>query len=151
MSLNKMLVIGNLGGDPEMRYTSGGVPVTSFSVATNRRYTTASGEQRDETEWFRVSAWRQLAEQCNQFLSKGRQVYVEGRLNTSTWQAQDGQNRTSLEITADRVVFLSGGGGDQQGGQGGRGDQGGPQGGQGYQSDPPAGPPPPDDAEDLPW
>ena len=151
MSLNKMLVIGNLGGDPEMRYTSGGVPVTSFSVATNRRYTTASGEQRDETEWFRVSAWRQLAEQCNQFLSKGRQVYVEGRLNTSTWQAQDGQNRTSLEITADRVVFLSGGGGDQQGGQGGRGDQGGPQGGQGYQSDPPAGPPPPDDAEDLTW
>ncbi len=151
MSLNKMLVIGNLGGDPEMRYTSGGVPVTSFSVATNRRYTTASGEQRDETEWFRVSAWRQLAEQCNQFLSKGRQVYVEGRLNTSTWQAQDGQNRTSLEITADRVVFLSGGGGDQQGGQGGRDDQGGPQGGQGYQSDPPAGPPPPDDAEDLPW
>ena len=142
--LNKMLVIGNLGSDPEMRYTSGGVPVTSFSVATNRRYTTASGDQRDETEWFRVTAWRQLAEQCNQFLTKGRQVDVEGRLSTSSWQGQDGQNRTSLEINAVRVVFLSGGGG---------GEQGGPrsQGGQGYQGDPPPDGPPADDAEDLPW
>ena len=71
MSLNKMLVIGNLGGDPEMRYTANGNPVTTFRIATSRRYTTRDGEQREETEWFRVVTWNQLAETCNQYLTKG--------------------------------------------------------------------------------
>ena len=74
--LNKIMVIGNLGSDPEMRYTPNGAPVTSFSVATNRTYTTSQGERRDETEWFRIVAWNQLAETCNQFLKKGSSVYL---------------------------------------------------------------------------
>ncbi len=108
--LNKMMVIGNLGTDPEMRYTPSGAPVTSFRIAVNRTYTTSGGERREETEWFTVKAWNQLAEQVNQFLTKGRQVYVEGRLNSQTWTGQDGQQRFSNEITANQVVFLSGGG-----------------------------------------
>jgi len=105
-SLNKIILIGNVGGDPEMRYTPNGKAVTSFSVATNHRYSTASGETREETDWFRISAWGKQAEQCNQFLTKGRQVYVEGRLHARTWEGQDGQTRTSLEVTSDRVLFL---------------------------------------------
>ena len=88
--LNKMLLIGNLGTDPEMRYLPSGVPVTSFRLAATRRYTTAEGERRDETEWFTVKAWRNLAELCNQYLTSGRRVYVEGRLNSRSWQGQDG-------------------------------------------------------------
>jgi len=105
-SLSKAILIGNLGSDPEMRYTPDGKPVTSFRMATNRRYTTSGGESREETDWFRISVWGRQAEQCNQYLSKGRQVYVEGRLHARNWQGQDGQMRTSLEVTADRVVFL---------------------------------------------
>ncbi len=104
--LSKVILIGNLGSDPEMRYTPNGKAVTSFRMATSRRYTTASGESKEETEWFRVSVWGKQAEQCNQFLSKGRQVYVEGRLRTRSWEGQDGQMRTSLEVTAERVLFL---------------------------------------------
>ena len=105
-SLNKITLIGNVGGDPEMRYTPNGKAVTSFTVATNHRYSTASGETREETDWFRISAWGKQGEMCNQYLSKGRQVYVEGRLHARNWEAQDGQMRTSLEVTADRVLFL---------------------------------------------
>jgi len=105
-SLNKIILIGNVGGDPEMRYTPNGKAVTSFTVATNHRYNTASGETREETDWFRISAWGKQGEMCNQYLSKGRQVYVEGRLHARNWEAQDGQMRTSLEVTADRVLFL---------------------------------------------
>jgi single-strand DNA-binding protein len=99
------MIIGNLGGDPEMRFTPDGKPVTNFSVAVNRRFT-SQGESREETEWFRVSAWNQLAERCQQFLTKGRQVYVEGRLQTRQWTGNDGQTRTSVEIVASDVVFL---------------------------------------------
>lgn len=106
--LNKMLAIGNLGTDPEMRYTAGGVPVTSFRLASGRTYTTSDGERREETEWFTVVAWRQLAEQVNQYLTKGRRVFVEGRIQLRTWQGQDGQNRFANEIVADRVLFLDG-------------------------------------------
>ena len=106
MTLNKILVIGNLGTDPEMRYTPNGNPVTSFRIATNRRYTTAEGEAREETEWFTVSAWNQLAEQCNQYLTKGRRVYVEGRLKSDTWTGNDGQTRFRNQIVANQVVFL---------------------------------------------
>jgi len=106
VSVNKMIAIGNLGSEPEMRFTPNGRPVTSFSVATNWRYTTAEGERREETEWFTVVAWGKLAEQCNQFLTKGRLVYVEGRLRMHTWEGQDGQKRYRNEIVADRVSFL---------------------------------------------
>jgi single-strand DNA-binding protein len=89
-----------------MRYTPNGKAVTSFSIATNRRYTTSAGESKEETDWFRVSVWGKQAEQCNQFLSKGKQVYVEGRLHARSWEGQDGQMRTSLEVTGERVLFL---------------------------------------------
>ena len=106
-SVNRIIVIGNLGGDPEMRFTPAGQPVTSFNVATNRRYTTSAGEQREETEWFTIVTWRKLAEQCNQFLSKGQLVYVEGRLHSHSWDGQDGQKHFRNEIIADTVRFLS--------------------------------------------
>lgn len=105
-SLARVILIGNLGSDPEMRYTPDGKSVTSFRMATNRRFSTSAGETKEETDWFRVTVWGKQAEQCNQFLSKGRQVYVDGRLHARDWQGQDGQTRTSLEVTADRVVFL---------------------------------------------
>jgi single-strand DNA-binding protein len=105
-SLNKVMIIGNLGSEPEMRFTPNGSPVTSFRVATNRVYTTAEGERKQETEWFTVVAWNKLAEQCNQFLTKGRLVYAEGRLRTRTWESQDGQKHYRTEIIANRVTFL---------------------------------------------
>ena len=106
VSVNKIIIIGNLGSEPEMRFTPNGRPVTSFSVATNWRFTTPEGERKEETEWFTIVTWGRLAEQCNQFLTKGRLVYVEGRLRTHTWEGQDGQKRYRNEIVADRVSFL---------------------------------------------
>ena len=106
VSVNRMTIIGNLGSDPEMRFTPSGKPVTSFRVATNWKYTAADGERREETEWFNVVCWSQLAEQCNRFLTKGRLVFVEGRLRMNTWEGQDGQTRARNEIVADRVKFL---------------------------------------------
>ncbi len=106
MSMNKMLVIGNVGNDPEMRYTPNGDPVTSFNVATNWRHTTSEGEQREETEWFRINTWGRLAETCNQYVTKGMRVYVEGRLKSSPWTTQDGQLRAGNEIRASDVRFL---------------------------------------------
>ena len=105
-SLNMIMVIGNLGTDPEMRFTPSGSPVTSFRLATTRTYTPPDGERRQETEWFTVVAWNKLAETCNQFLAKGRRAYVEGRLRTHTWEGQDGQSRVRNEILANRVIFL---------------------------------------------
>ncbi len=105
-SVNKIIVIGNLGKDPEMRFTPSGHPITSFSVATNRSYTTAEGERKEETEWFTVVTWNKLAEQCNQFLTKGRLVYVEGRFHMRTWEGQDGQKHYQNEIVANSVRFL---------------------------------------------
>jgi single-strand DNA-binding protein len=107
MTMNKMMVIGNLGRDPEMRYTPNGQSVTSFTVATNRRYTTADGESREETEWFSISAWGRLAELCNQYLTKGQKVYVEGRLRSRSYETRDGQTRFVNEINANDVRFLS--------------------------------------------
>ena len=105
-SLNRVMIIGNLGSEPEMRFTPNGKPVTSFSVATNWRYVTAEGERKEETEWFTVVAWGKLAEHCNQFLTKGRLIYAEGRLRTHTWESQDGQKHYRTEIIANRVTFL---------------------------------------------
>ena len=104
--LNKVMVIGNVGRDPEMRFTPSGKPVTSFTLATNRVFTTADGERRRETEWFNIVVWGRQAESCNQFLTKGQQVYVEGELRTSTWEGQDGQKRSRVEVHANRVIFL---------------------------------------------
>ena len=106
--LNKCMVIGHLGADPEMRYTANGDAVTNFNVATSRRYTTAGGERREETEWFRVVTWRRLAETCAQYLSKGRLVYVEGRIQTRSYDGQDGQKRYITELVAEEVKFLGG-------------------------------------------
>ncbi len=114
--LNKCMVIGRLGADPEMRYTANGDAVTNFSVAASRTYTTASGERREETEWFRVVTWRRLAETCGQYLSKGRLVYVEGRIQTRSYEGQDGQKRYITELIAEDVRFL--GGRDDAGGGG---------------------------------
>jgi len=112
----KVIIAGNLGGDPEMRYMSDGTAVTNFSVATNRRWTNkASGEQQEETIWFRVSVWGRQAETTNEYLSKGRQVLVEGRMKPDPqtggpriWTGQDGAPRASFEITADTVRFIGG-------------------------------------------
>jgi len=104
--LSKATIIGNLGGDPEMRYTPAGRAFTSFSVACNRTYSTGEGERKEETEWFRVTAWGKLAEVCSQYLNKGSRVYVEGRLSSRTWEGADGQKRFSLEVTANEMQIL---------------------------------------------
>jgi single-strand DNA-binding protein len=105
-SLNKVMIIGNLGTDPEMRYAPSGNPVTTFRIATTRSFPTSEGERKQETEWFTVVAWNKLAESCSQFLNKGRRVYVEGRLRTRSWEGQDGQKRSRVEIVAQTVLFL---------------------------------------------
>ena len=104
--LNKVMIIGNLGADPEMRYTADGAAVTNFRIAASRNYTGADGERKEETEWFRIVAFRKLAELCNQYLQKGRRVYVEGRLQTRQWEGQDGQKRYTTEVIAQDVQFL---------------------------------------------
>jgi len=109
-----VIIVGNLGRDPEMRYIPSGKPVTSFSVATNRQYTNNAGETIKETIWFRVSAWDKTAENCNQYLKKGSKVLVEGRLTADPatggpriWTGQDGSPRASFEVTAGTVRFLT--------------------------------------------
>jgi single-strand DNA-binding protein len=104
--LNKVMIIGRLGRDPEMRYTPSGRPVTTFSVATSRNWTTSDGEKHIETEWFNIVAWGNLAEICNQFLTKGQQVYIEGRLQTRHWDDQEGHKHTSVEIIASEMIML---------------------------------------------
>ena len=165
--MHKIIIIGHLGRDPEMRYTPSGDGVTSFSVASSRRYRTAAGEQREETMWFNVSAWGRLAETCNQYLTKGRQVYLEGTLSNRIFQGNDGQPRISNDVRLIDVQFLSqpssgmgddqgrssyGGnegsrgmddaGGGYRGGQGAGADSGGGYGGYGG---------PNDDIDDLPF
>ena len=103
--LNKVMIIGNLGADPEMRYTANGNAVTNFSVAVNRSFA-GEGERREETEWFRVVAWNKLAELTQAHLQKGRRVYVEGRLSTRSWDGPDGQKRYMTEVIASQVLFL---------------------------------------------
>lgn len=104
--LNKVLIIGHVGRDPEMRYTPNGRPVTSFSVATSRTWTSAEGERREETEWFNVVAWGNLAEICKAHLSKGQQVYVEGRLQTRGWEDEDGKKHFRTELVANEMILL---------------------------------------------
>ncbi len=104
--LNKVMIIGNLGRDPEMRYTPNGKPVTSFSLAASRSWVTTEGERRDETEWFNVVAWGSLAEICNRYLSKGGKVYVEGRLQTRGWEDFNGQKHFRTEVVANEMIML---------------------------------------------
>ncbi len=104
--LNKVMLIGNLGADPEMRYTANGNAVTTFNLAVNRNWTGPDGERKEETEWFTVVSWDKLAETVSQFLQKGRRAYVEGRLQTRSWEGQDGQKRYKTEVVASTVLFL---------------------------------------------
>jgi single-strand DNA-binding protein len=110
-SLNKVMLIGNLGKDPEMKYTANGKAVTTFSIACSRTFNAADGERREETDWFDVVAWDKLAELCSQFLQKGRKAYVEGRLHTRSWEGQDGQKHYRTEVNAQTVLFLDSPGG----------------------------------------
>jgi single-strand DNA-binding protein len=104
--LNKVMIIGHLGRDPEMRYTPSGRPVTSFSVVTARSWTSAEGERHEESEWFNVVAWGNLAEICNQYLSKSQQVFVEGRLQTRGWEDEDGKKHYRTELVASEMIVL---------------------------------------------
>lgn len=103
---NNLIAIGNVGKDPEMRFTANGTPVTTFSVATNHSHTGEDGQKQTETEWFNVVAWNKLAELCNQYLAKGRRVYVEGRVRTRSWEGQDGTKKYRTEVVANKVLFL---------------------------------------------
>jgi single-strand DNA-binding protein len=104
--LNKLMLIGNLGRDPEMRYLPSGKAVTNMSVAVGRRWTDAGGQAHEETEWFAVVLYDPLADIANRYLAKGRRVYVEGRLHTRTWDGEDGQKHTRIEVIANELVFL---------------------------------------------
>lgn len=104
--LNKVMIIGNLGRDPEIRYTSGGKPVTTFSVASSRTWVTSEGDRREATEWFNVVAWGNLAEICNQYLRKASRVYVDGHLQTRNWEDQDGQKHYRTELVANEMLIL---------------------------------------------
>jgi single-strand DNA-binding protein len=126
--VNKVILVGNLGKDPEVRYTSGGQAVASLRIATSRSWTDkASGQRKEETEWHDVEVWGKQAEQCGEYLAKGRQVYVEGRLKTDKWQdKQSGQDRYRVKVVADTVRFLGGGGGGQRGARPSNDEMGGP-------------------------
>ena len=104
--LNKVMIIGRLGRDPEMRYTPSGRPITTFSVGTKRSWNTSDGERRTETEWFNVVTWSNLAEICKQYLKKNRLVYIEGRLQTRHWEDNNGNRHSKTEIVANEMIML---------------------------------------------
>ncbi len=104
--VNKAILVGNLGADPEIRYTADGTAVATFRLATSRRWTNKDGERVEQTEWHRVVAWRRLGEICAQYLSKGKQVYVEGRIQTRSWEDKDGNKRWTTEIVAENLQML---------------------------------------------
>ena len=110
-SVNKVILIGNLGRDPELRYTQSGQAVANFTLATTERFSNREGERQERTEWHRIVAWGRTAELCAQYLAKGRSVYIEGRLQTREWEDKEGQKRRTTEITAQSVQFLGGRGG----------------------------------------
>ncbi|MGB7925264.1 MAG: single-stranded DNA-binding protein [Pyrinomonadaceae bacterium] len=115
MSFNKIIVVGNLGRDPEMRYTPQGTPLCTFSLASNERRRNSAGEQQDVTTWFRVKVWGKQAEAVSRYLSKGRSVYVEGRLHVEDWTDRDGKPRYTLEVNASDVQFIDGARADNEG------------------------------------
>ena len=120
--VNKVILVGNLGADPDLRHTPGGATVCELRLATNESWTDKSGQRQDRTEWHRIVVWGKLAELCKKFLSKGRQAYVEGRLRTRSWDDKEGNKRYITEIVANDVQFLGG----REGGGGGRGGSDGP-------------------------
>jgi single-strand DNA-binding protein len=123
-SLNKVMLIGNLGKDPEVRYTASGTAVASFSLATSERFKNKNGEWEEKTEWHNVTLWARLAEIAGEYLSKGKTVYIEGRLQTRKWQDKDGRDRYTTEIVGEKMQMLSGkgeGGGKTSAGRGGEG------------------------------
>ncbi|HEY0708706.1 MAG TPA: single-stranded DNA-binding protein [Polyangia bacterium] len=144
-SVNKVILIGNLGADPELKYTPSNRPLANLSVATNEVFKDKSGQRQERTEWHRVTVWGEQAETCSKYLAKGRSVYVEGRLQTRSWDDKDGKKRYSTDIVADRVVFLGGGGAPGEGGGARRGGGGGGGGGGRGWGDDQNGPPPADD------
>lgn len=145
--VNKVILIGNLGRDPELRYTQNGQPVANFSLATSEQFTKKDGSRDERTEWHRIVAWGRTAELCAQYLAKGRTVYVEGRLQTREWENREGQKQRTTEVVAQTVQFLGGprggGSGGPGGGSGGNGGSGGGAGEGGFDA------PPPDD--DIPF
>lgn len=152
--VNKVIILGNLGADPEMKYTANGTAVCNLRIATSEAFKGQDGQWQERTEWHRVVVYGKSAENCGQYLSKGRQVYVEGRLQTRSWDDQSGQKRWMTEVVARDVQFLGGGqAGGQGGGYGGGGQGGGYGGGHGNQGGHPddsfGGPPPSDD--DIPF
>lgn len=108
MSVNKVILLGRLGQDPELKYTPGGAPVCNFSLATTESWTDKQGQKQERTEWHRVVVWGKLAELCNQYLAKGRQAFLEGRLQTRSWDDKDGNKRYTTEILASTVQFIGG-------------------------------------------
>ena len=110
-SVNKAILVGNLGRDAEMRFTAGGTPVATVSLATTERYTDREGQKREDTQWHRVVIWGKTAESIHEYLTKGKQIYVEGRIQTREWTDKEGKQVKTTEIRADRVVLLGGGGG----------------------------------------
>ena len=110
-SVNKAILIGNLGRDAEMRFTAGGTPVATVSLATTERYTDRDGQKKEDTQWHRIVIWGKTAESIHEYLTKGKQIYVEGRIQTKEWTDKEGQKVKTTEIRADRVVLLGGGGG----------------------------------------
>ena len=113
MSFNKVILVGNLGRDPELRYTPQGTPVCSFSMATNERRKDKSGEMQDQTTWFRITLWGRQAETASQYLTKGRPVYIEGRLRVEEWTDRDGKARHTLEVHGTDMQFIGGGRGEE--------------------------------------
>jgi single-strand DNA-binding protein len=116
--VNKVIIVGNVGRDPEVRYTQSGRAVASFSVATSERFQDKDGQNQERTEWHRVVAWGRLAEICGEYLRKGKQVYIEGRLQTDEYTDKEGTKRKSTKVRCDRVVLLGGGGGGGRSGGG---------------------------------
>ncbi|MDH3685261.1 MAG: single-stranded DNA-binding protein [Myxococcales bacterium] len=155
--VNKAILVGNLGRDPELRYTANGQPVCTFSLATTENWMSREGKREERTEWHRIVVWGKAAENCASYLAKGRQVYIEGRIQTNEWEDKEGQKRKTTEINAQTVQFLGnrGGGGPGGGGSGqGGGGQGGGNPGSGNQGgdsfgDSGGGAPPP--GEDIPF
>lgn len=123
-SVNKVILVGNLGADPELKYTPSGRPVCNLSVATNETWKKSKdGEKQERVEWHRVQVWGDQAENCQKYLAKGRSVYLEGKLQTRSWEDKDGKKRYTTEIVADRVVFLGGGDGASKSGEVRKGEQ----------------------------
>ncbi len=146
--VNKAILVGNLGRDPELRHTPNGQAVVNFTLATSENWTDKSGERQERTEWHRIVVWGKTAEMCNQYLSKGRTVYIEGRIQTREWEDKDGNKRYTTEINAQTVQFI---GPRTDGGGGGSNYSGGGGGGDAPRNDGPADAGPPGGDEDIPF